>query len=746
VALGGSEEAEESEEEEEIAEYWERSAMANAVRKGRGAKSVAKKGKAKSVATASKGKHATVSKADRSAGSKRAAVRNPNRISDQMPELNWQVEHRIFPRNLTAKAWYPVAGNPVVSRPEDAVANCFPGLELDVRNLDRRFFPGLVFNFVEPAGVTVPGKRYGAVLAYTDLLEDPDLQPGEPETERLYDEMKLAFAFKRAVAVALYDDLCGDKGDALSEREWYLDWIKQNKRQLSTNGLTGLGVWRLVRGLEPGLITICLRRHRNKSAKPKKGGAKDSGGNKTNKVVLKGWRRLFTDPATGVINGAYQPGELMQGLCSPWQHDFRDCACHYWASNHPDLVLPEPYPGELLPGGEALDPVLNNGVDWLRADRSREMSAAASDTIPKNRPYQVDHYQINSTWQQLSIVLENREISAVYVPEMIDTANPYGDVEELNKVLRNWLVPLEMSLALEYLYAYFSLRDPSKITDDPRLSGAVAFVREHLLLIAANEMQHLRWANELLWGLATDETFVPVLVPSELIPTGPGEVRPKEEDLNFKNFEAVHKFMRPARKTDFGPAHYDRPTWHNLADFKRRQPQAASGFRHRALRSLDPDVQADFIIVEHERGFIDSTYARVVATLRQAQYADHLVQLPLRILSDGMRHESDFIHIQAALDPWRDETAKYLRNLSVEPEPGEDTEAVLKLIKEIMAALEEAYKRAGNDALARSSEPIAEARKKMSELLIKGEALATNNIGIPFFNQWDGTPEEQAGP
>src|SRR4051794_34912163 len=56
--------------------------------------------------------------------------------------------NKIFPRNLTAQAAYLVPGNPVVTRPEDAVANCFPGLELDIRNLDRRFFPGLVFNFV----------------------------------------------------------------------------------------------------------------------------------------------------------------------------------------------------------------------------------------------------------------------------------------------------------------------------------------------------------------------------------------------------------------------------------------------------------------------------------------------------------------------------------------------------------------------------------------------------------------------
>ena len=73
--------------------------------------------------------------------------------------------HKIFPRNLTARAGYLVPGNPVVTRPEDAVANCFPGLELDVRNLERRFFPGLVFNFVTPVSATVRGMPEWSRLA-----------------------------------------------------------------------------------------------------------------------------------------------------------------------------------------------------------------------------------------------------------------------------------------------------------------------------------------------------------------------------------------------------------------------------------------------------------------------------------------------------------------------------------------------------------------------------------------------------
>src|ERR1700722_15322816 len=76
---------------------------------------------------------------------------------------------RIFPRNLTARAAIKIVGNPVTTRLESGVGNCFPGLEFDHRNLDRRFFPGLVFNF----GVIPP------ILADVDPI-DPALSPATP--------------------------------------------------------------------------------------------------------------------------------------------------------------------------------------------------------------------------------------------------------------------------------------------------------------------------------------------------------------------------------------------------------------------------------------------------------------------------------------------------------------------------------------------------------------------------------------
>jgi hypothetical protein len=125
-----------------------------------------------------------------------------------------------------------------------------------------------------------------------------------------------------------------------------------------------------------------------------------------------------------------------------------------------------------------------------------------------------------------------------------------------------------------------------------------------------------------------------------------------------------------------------------------------------------------------------------VATLRQARCPDDLVQLPMRILNDGMRHESEFIHIQAALKPFADENS-YLRNLEIEAEPSKETRIALNLIRKIIAELTMAYELAGNEGLAHSSKPIAQARSAMLKLLTKGDELAGQKKGIPFFYEWD---------
>jgi hypothetical protein len=574
---------------------------------------------------------------------------------------------KIFPRNLTARAAYQAAGNPVVTRLEDAVGNCYPGLEVDVRNFDRRFFPGLVFEFVgrdDNAAAYDEPNRYGAWLRYVDYLLDPELQSEAPEAKRLL------------IAIMLNAGTLGAHSD------WYLEWVEQGGKRLSMREhnpdnpdypLDGLYVWRLLRGLVPGALKIGLKRRCKED---------------NTEVVFEGWRRHFTDPVTGVISGAYLPGELLQSLCSPWQHDFRDCACMYWASNHPDAVFQELEPGELtLPNGEAADPRLANlRVDWLRSDRSRDVSAAAGNTIAKNRPYQFDHFQINQEWQSLNVVVHDREIGSVYVPPREVLANPFDTPEELVCELRDKLGPMEMALALEYLYARFSVLSPEEAEPShwSTMKDDVTFIRNCLMIIATCEMQHLRWVNELLWMLhkaGFGTSYEPVLQPAEKLPDGKG------------------------------------------------------GWRDRALRRLTPDTLSVFIDIEHPSGFLDGAYAKVIATLRSSKYPTHAVELAERIDSDGVDHYSRFRLVETALNAYKEAEPQlpYLRKLEVGTR--EQAAEALEIYEDILRDLGDGYKDYARDQLAEGAPFVNTARLKMNKLLKVGEELAASGIGIPFWRQ-----------
>ena len=80
-------------------------------------------------------------------------------------------------------------------------------------------------------------------------------------------------------------------------------------------------------------------------------------------MQLQGNRNRYLDD-NGALSGIFLPGELTQSLCSPWTHDFRDCGCYYWASNHPDIAQPP------LPTPTTNEPRWNLAVPWERQDRT----------------------------------------------------------------------------------------------------------------------------------------------------------------------------------------------------------------------------------------------------------------------------------------------------------------------------------------------------------------------------------------
>jgi hypothetical protein len=72
--------------------------------------------------------------------------------------------------------------------------------------------------------------------------------------------------------------------------------------------------------------------------------------------------RHFFEAETAVISDDLAaPGELTQGLCSPWHNDLRECSCYYWAGSRPDYINVEPTPS----GG-------SRGDNWFQRARTRD--------------------------------------------------------------------------------------------------------------------------------------------------------------------------------------------------------------------------------------------------------------------------------------------------------------------------------------------------------------------------------------
>jgi hypothetical protein len=596
---------------------------------------------------------------------------------------------RPVPRNLSARTRRSVAGNPVTTRLETAVANCFPGLELDIRALDRRFFPGLLFSFHPVANPAVPGSDtvQGAKLDYVDDEQDPMLDERDPTpwVQRLIADL-------------------GSIGDG----DWYLHSIEQDGRRIEMyqyayyeNGtisipLEGEAVWWLVRGVTAeSMVTIELTR-------------RDATGGPTGPTIsLSAMRRHFVG-LDGVFDASYRPGELTASLCSPWTHDFRDCACHYWASNHPDVVLgPElertgPADDEDGDGdGDGDQRTRPVRVDWLRVDHGPAGNVEAPTTIPDARPARYDQYQINQAWEALPFVVGNREVGASFpAPAAGPAPGPgYPDMADLIDALENQLGPVELTLVAEYLYAYSSLRAPDEIDRDrwPDLPDQLTWARQAIRIVAVSEMSHLRWSNQILWtlddlGLFPDgRHYRPVVQLAETIPVAPGE---------------------PPR-----PRH---------------------------LRRLTPATLEDFIAVERPTNTLFAAYERAIATLRTE--APGAAELALRIDRDGARHFELFEEIRTLLQRYDDVDGSppYLREIDVATAQETPTESwqlaerALEAFHRIIELQQDGFQLESQGDVAGAQERYAAARRLMSgsddSFDTLSERLARAGWGVPFWS------------
>ena len=216
----------------------------------------------------------------------------------------------LSPRNLTAQLQYRAKGNPITSHPEMAIANCCPGLEVDFRAVWRRLFVDIELseweNYVVKGEGTAPGENGPVNLKdleghrllrvddkpLTVNLTGPSPAPGvEPPIVRSTQNPNGVWTMEWSNCLAHVLDALRVSGKRTVECEFTADAAKYPQPQ------------------ETASVKVTLR------------------------------VRDFFEPGTAVISEELaKPGELTEGLCSPWQNDLRECSCFYWASSRPDFV------------------------------------------------------------------------------------------------------------------------------------------------------------------------------------------------------------------------------------------------------------------------------------------------------------------------------------------------------------------------------------------------------------------------
>ena len=246
----------------------------------------------------------------------------------------------LTPRNLSAQVHYAAAGNPVSSRPVTSVSNCTPGLEVDFRAVWRRVFIGIELREWDNLVVRMePG--------YADQ-KLPDLSGHRLLRVNGHLMMTQAVGPSPADVGGQSVVLATDANPfGIAPLEWsnsLAHILRDHVGKTVKCDFTAEPVWtRPARwsGRKGSFITFTLQ------------------------------VRPFFEPGTAVISPVLaKPGELTQGLCSPWQNDYRECSCYYWASARPDFVNVEPTPSGT-----------SRGDNWMQKERTGEY--VADDYVDK---------------------------------------------------------------------------------------------------------------------------------------------------------------------------------------------------------------------------------------------------------------------------------------------------------------------------------------------------------------------------
>ena len=235
---------------------------------------------------------------------------------------------KINPLNRTARLEqlrYRAVGNPASTLPTAAISNCFPGLEYDFKNFWRRTFQGLVLLECDNYVVETEDNALLNLLHHRLLRVESSGKHWDLVTTVYGPQIPGGDAGPLGT---------GTNPNAVVFMEW-------------SNALA------FIRQLQ-GQVVKCFFT-KDVADKPQPIPADTSQMCAVDLTV----REIFDGESAAPARDVLLPGELTQGLCSPWQHDYRECACYYWPATRPDYVNVE-----VTPEG------VSRGDNWVSKERS----------------------------------------------------------------------------------------------------------------------------------------------------------------------------------------------------------------------------------------------------------------------------------------------------------------------------------------------------------------------------------------
>lgn len=268
--------------------------------------------------------------------------------------------------NLTAQLHHRGTGSPASILPRTGISNCFPGLEFDFRNLWRRAFEGITL--VENNNYVVAAEAPHQDLQTRRLLRFG--KPGAPDSER-FDTMVPTSGpvFPDGDPNATSNPLITS---ANPNGVSFMEWSNSIARIVDLQGE----------------LVECDFSDKNATTEV-------ISSTETRKLTVTLRMRNFFEDGTAAFNPALlEPGELTQGLCAPWQNDYRECACYYWAATRPDYV-----------NVEAGSNGLSHGDMWFAKKRTGQYIA---DNRSDSRLWSYD--DLFKSWQEdLRFIIKGKD-------------------------------------------------------------------------------------------------------------------------------------------------------------------------------------------------------------------------------------------------------------------------------------------------------------------------------------------------